>query len=313
MAAYGLWGLFPLYWPLVEPAGAVEILSHRVVWSLVFLAAALSVTRRWKGVRRVASAPGALVRLSVAATVIAVNWGVYIWGVNSGHVVETSLGYFVNPLVTVLLGVVILHEPLRRLQRAAVGLGALAVLVLSVEHGRPPWIALVLALSFGTYGFLKKRVNAGAAETLSIETAVLFVPALGYLVVLGAAGDATFGTGPATRSVLLAGAGVVTAVPLLCFGAAATRVPLTTLGLLQYLTPVMQFLLGVFVRHEPLPAGRLAGFALVWLALVVLTADLLRTNRASARASRLSVVNRAEMVASDRGGHRRRVLEISEQ
>jgi chloramphenicol-sensitive protein RarD len=275
VAAYGLWGLFPLYWPLLEPAGAVEILGHRVVWSLAFLLGVLTVSRRWTALRALRRQPGALLRLTVAAVVIAVNWGLYIWGVNSGHVVETSLGYFINPLVTVLLGVLLLRERLRRAQWAAVILGVTAVLVLAVEYGRPPWIALTLAFSFATYGFLKKSVNAGAAETLFIETAVLAVPALAFLVALGVAGNGTFGRG-AGHSVLLAGAGVVTAIPLMCFGAAATRLPLTVIGLLQYLTPTMQFLLGVGLRHEPMPAARLVGFCLVWCALAVLTADLLR-------------------------------------
>lgn len=279
IAAYGLWGLFPLFWPLISSAGAVEILSHRVVWSLVLLVGVLTATRRWSAVRAIVADRSSLLRLTAAAVVVAGNWGVYIWGVNSHHVVETSLGYFVNPLVTVLLGVLVLHEPLRPLQWSAVGLGTSAVVVLSVESGRPPWIALALAGSFGTYGFLKKRVNGGAAETLTVEAAVLFLPALGYLWWLRETGAGTFGTGSVSHSLLLASTGVVTAVPLMCFGAAATRVPLTTLGLLQYLTPTMQFLLGVLVRHEPMSAPRLAGFGLVWAALVVLTLDLLHANR----------------------------------
>lgn len=283
IAAYGLWGLFPLFWPLLSPAGAVEILSHRTVWSLVLLVVVLTATRRWAGVELLARDPAAVLRLAAAAAFIAVNWGVYIWGVNNHHVVETSLGYFVNPLVTVLLGVLVLGEPMRPLQWAAVALGTLAVVVLSVEYGRPPWIALVLAFSFGTYGFLKKRVNAGAAETLTVETAVLFLPTLGYLIWLQAGGHGTFGVGSVSHSLLLASAGVVTAVPLMCFGAAATRVPLTTLGLLQYLTPTMQFLLGVLVNHEPMPAPRLAGFGLVWAALLVLTVDLVAVNRRESR------------------------------
>lgn len=278
VAAYGLWGLFPLYWPLLEPAGAVEILAHRVVWSLVLLVVVLTVVRGWPALVALARQPGALLRLMVAALFIAVNWGLYIWGVNSGHVVETSLGYFINPLVTVLLGVVLLRERLRRPQWAAVALGAAAVAVLSVEYGRPPWLALALAGSFATYGFLKKRVNSGAVVTLSVETAVLVLPALGYLIWLGAGRGGTFGQGGG-HSALLAGAGVVTAIPLMCFGAAATRLPLTGIGLLQYMTPVMQFLLGVLLRHETMPPGRLAGFALVWCALAVLTVDLVRGRR----------------------------------
>jgi chloramphenicol-sensitive protein RarD len=285
VAAYGLWGLFPLYWPLLEPAGAVEILGHRVLWSLIFLLGVVTVRHCWPSLRALSRQPRAVSLLTLAAIVIAVNWGIYIWGVNSGHVLDTSLGYFINPLVTVLLGVVLLAEPLRRLQWMAVGFGTLAVLVLGVEYGRPPWIALALAFTFATYGFLKKKVNAGAVETQSIETAVIVLPAAGYLVALAATGRGSFGTWSIGHSLLLMGAGVVTAVPLLCFGAAATRVPLTTLGLLQYLTPSMQFLLGAFLRHEPLPAGRLAGFALVWCALGLLTVDLIRHTRGSGEGS----------------------------
>ena len=275
MSAYVLWGLFPLYWPLLEPAGAVEILGHRVIWSLLFLAGLLAVVHRWPALRALGRQPGAVLRLAVAAVVIAVNWGLYIWAVNSGQVVETSLGYFINPLVTVLLGVALLGERLRRLQWWAVSLGAIAVLVLAVEYGRPPWIALALAVTFATYGFLKKRVNAGAVETLSVETAVLLVPAIGYVVALEASGGGAFDRSVG-HSVLLATTGLVTAIPLICFGAAATRLPLSDIGLLQYLAPVLQFLVGVLVRHEPMPPGRLAGFALVWCALAVLTVDVLR-------------------------------------
>jgi chloramphenicol-sensitive protein RarD len=181
VAAYLLWGLFPLYWPLLKPAGAVEILAHRIVWSLVVVVGVLAVLRSWGWVRPLLSAPATLARMSVAAAVIAVNWAVYIWGVNHDRVVETSLGYFINPLVTVLIGVLLLHERLRRLQWVAVGLGTIAVLVLTVDYGRPPWIALTLAFSFATYGLLKKQVGAtvGAVQSLTVETAVLFLPALG--------------------------------------------------------------------------------------------------------------------------------------
>lgn len=288
VAAYGLWGLFPLYWPLLEPAGAVEILGHRVVWSLILLLVVLSVRRLWPAVRRLCRQPGALIRLTAAGVIIGGNWYLYIWGVNSGHVVDTSLGYFINPLVTVMLGVVLLRERLRRLQWAAVALGATAVLALGIEYGRPPWIALALAFSFATYGYLKKTVNAGAAETLFLETAVLLLPALVFLGALGLSGHGAFGSSTG-HSLLLASAGVATAIPLMCFGAAATRVPLSVLGLLQYLAPVLQFLVGVLLRHEPMPPGRLAGFALVWCALLLLSADLLRSSRpglGSARAQR---------------------------
>jgi chloramphenicol-sensitive protein RarD len=277
--AYLLWGLFPVFWPLLEPAGPVEVLAHRVVWSLVFVAILLGFRRRWSWVRELGWRRLGL--LSIAATVVSVNWGLYIWGVSNGHVVETSLGYFINPLVTVLLGVAVLGERLRRAQWAALGLGALAVVVLAVDYGRPPWLALTLAASFATYGLIKKQVRMPAMESLGIETAVLVLPALAYLGWLTLAGDATLtGHGPG-HALLMAAAGPITAVPLLLFGAATRRLPLSTVGLLQYLAPVLQFAFGVLLFHEPMPAARLAGFALVWLALVVFTVESVRHSRRS--------------------------------
>ncbi|MEU1540838.1 EamA family transporter RarD [Actinacidiphila glaucinigra] len=278
-AAYGLWGLFPLYWPLLEPSGAGEILAHRMVWSLAVVSVVLLVMRRWAWVPELLRQPRRLGLLAVAAAVISVNWGLYIWGVNSGHVVETSLGYFINPLVIIALGVLVLHERLRPAQWAAVGVGAAAVLVLTLGYGRLPWIALTLACSFATYGFIKKKVGMGGLESLAAETAIQFLPALGYLVFLGTRGETTFASHGAGHASLLAACGVVTAVPLVCFGAAAIRIPLSMLGLLQYLAPVFQFGLGLLWFHEEMPAERWAGFALVWLALALLTWDALRAAR----------------------------------
>ncbi len=275
--AYFLWGLFPVYWPLLEPAGAVEVLAHRVVWSLLFVGVVLAIQRQWAWIRTLGRRRLAL--LTVAAVVIAVNWGTYIYGVTNEHVVETSLGYFINPLVTVLLGVLVLGERLRRVQWAALGIASTAVIVLTADYGRPPWIALILAFSFGTYGLIKKSVGIGAVQSLTVETAVLFVPALAYLGWLMAAGEATFGEISAGHALLLAGTGPVTAIPLLLFGAAARRLPLTVLGLLQYLAPVLQFLFGVLVFHEPMPPARLVGFSLVWTALVILTVESVRHQR----------------------------------
>ncbi|MFF1273649.1 EamA family transporter RarD [Streptomyces marokkonensis] len=282
-AAYGMWGLVPLFWPLLKPAGAVEILAHRMVWSLVFVAAALLVIRRWAWLGELLRQPRRLALVTVAASVITVNWGVYIWSVNSGHVVEASLGYFINPLVTIAMGVLLLKERLRPAQWAAVGVGAAAVLVLTVGYGQPPWISLCLAFSFATYGLVKKKVNLGGVESLAAETAIQFLPALGFLLWLGARGDSTFAAEGAGHALLLAATGLVTALPLVCFGAAAIRVPLSTLGLLQYLAPVFQFLLGVVYFKEAMPPERWAGFALVWLALTLLTWDALRSARRTAR------------------------------
>jgi chloramphenicol-sensitive protein RarD len=275
--AYFLWGLFPVYWPLLEPASAVEVLAHRVVWSLLFVGVVLAIQRQWAWIRTLGRRRLAL--LTVAAVVIAVNWGTYIYGVTNEHVVETSLGYFINPLVTVLLGVLVLGERLRRVQWAALGIASTAVIVLTADYGRPPWIALILAFSFGTYGLIKKSVGIGAVQSLTVETAVLFVPALAYLGWLMAAGESTLGQVSAGHALLLAGTGPVTAIPLLLFGAAARRLPLTVLGLLQYLAPVLQFLFGVLLFHEPMPPARLVGFALVWTALVILTVESVRHRR----------------------------------
>ncbi|MGW2346054.1 EamA family transporter RarD [Streptomyces sp. NPDC001661] len=278
-AAYGMWGLVPLFWPLLKPAGSAEILAHRMVWSLAFVGIGLLFVRRWGWAKELLRQPKRLGLVTVAAAVITVNWGVYIWSVNSGHVVEASLGYFINPLVSIALGVLLLKERLRPAQWAAVGTGLAAVLVLAVGYGQPPWISLVLAFSFGTYGLVKKKVNLSGLESLAAETAVQFLPALAYLLWLGAQGRSTFGTEGVGHGVLLASAGLITAIPLVCFGAAAIRVPLSTLGLLQYLAPVFQFLLGIWYFHEAMPPERWAGFALVWLALILLTWDALRTAR----------------------------------
>jgi chloramphenicol-sensitive protein RarD len=277
VAAYLLWGMFPLYWPLLQPATPPEILAHRIVWSLLVVVGLLAVRRNWGWLRGLGRRRLGL--LTLAAVVISVNWATYIHGVNSDHVVETSLGYFINPLVTVLLGVVVLRETLRPVQWGAIGLAALAVVVLTVDYGRPPWIALVLAVSFAAYGLLKKKAGVGALEALTVETAVLVLPALAFIGVLSARGAAAFGASGTGHAALIAGSGVVTAVPLLCFGAAANRVPLSTLGLLQYLAPVLQFLIGVLVFREQMPASRWVGFVLVWTALVVLSADGLRSVR----------------------------------
>jgi chloramphenicol-sensitive protein RarD len=291
VACYLLWGLFPLYWPLLEPAGAIEILAHRIVWSLLVVVTVLAITRSWAWIRPLLADRATLARMTLAAVLIAVNWATYIWGVNNEHVVETSLGYFINPVVTVLIGVLVLHERLRPVQWVAIGLGTVAVVVLAVDYGRPPWIALILAFSFGTYGLLKKQVGVtvGAVQSLTVETAVLFVPALTYLVVLDAHGDGQLGHSGLGHGLLLASAGIATAVPLLFFASAARRIPLSTLGLLQYLAPVLQFLTGVLLYDEPMPPSRLVGFVLVWAALAVLTFDGIRQGHRTRRDARAQV------------------------
>src|SRR4051812_14363307 len=283
LTAYALWGLFPLYFPLLEPAGGLEIVAHRVLWSLLFIGILLTVVRRWSQVRALATDRRRLLVLAGAGLLIAVNWLVFVYGVNSGHVVETSLGYFINPLVSVLLGVVVFSERLRRLQWAAGGIATLAVTVLTVDFGRPPWVALSLAASFGLYGVMKKLVRVEAAPGLFVETALVAVPAAVVLGLLHADGSGTFTSAGAGHALLLASSGIATAVPLLLFAAAARRIPLSTVGLLQYLTPLMQLAIGVFVYDEEMPPARLAGFVIVWIALAVFTVDSLRHARTASR------------------------------
>jgi chloramphenicol-sensitive protein RarD len=282
-AAYAMWGLFPLYWPLLRPAGAVEILAHRVFWSMVVMLLLVTLLGRVRHLGAVLARRRTSGILVLAAVVIAVNWGTYIWGVNNGHVVETSLGYFINPLVTVLMGVVILEERLRRLQWVALGIAAVAVVGLTVEYGRPPWVALVLAFSFGSYGLAKKKANVGAVESLTVETLVLAPVAAAYIMWLVLQGTSTFGTEGAGHAGLLVATGVVTAVPLICFGAAATRVSMTTIGLLQYLAPTIQFALGVLLFHEAMPPMRWVGFGLVWIALILFTYEAVTHRRRQLR------------------------------
>lgn len=277
--AYTLWGFFPLYFPLLEPAGAIEILSHRVVWSLLLVALLLTVMHGWRRVRAIVRAPSRLLPLAAAACFIAVNWGVYIYGVNSDHVVEVSLGYFINPLVTILMGVLLLRERLRPLQWLALAIAFAAVVELAFDYGRPPYISLCLAFSFGTYGLIKKKIAVGALEGLSIETLVLAPAALAYLCYLDATGAGSFGHRGIGNALLLACAGVLTAVPLLLFAGAANRVTLTVLGLLQYITPTLQFLIGVLLFDEAMTSARWAGFILVWFALTIITTEAIVNHR----------------------------------
>jgi chloramphenicol-sensitive protein RarD len=277
--AYLLWGVFPLYFPLLKPAGAVEILAQRIVWSLVAVVAVLAISRSFGSFRAVLRERRKLLLLGVAAVLIAVNWGTFIYAVNSDHVIESSLGYFITPLVSAAFGVLIFREQLRSRQAIALGIGALAVVVLAVDYGRLPWISLVLAASFGSYGLVKKIVNVGAAESLAAETLILLAPAIACVIVLQASGSGTFTHEAPGHPLLLMASGIVTALPLLLFSASVTRVPLTVLAMLQYLAPVLQFLVGLVVVGEAMPPSRWIGFGLVWLALAVLTGDLLHATR----------------------------------
>jgi chloramphenicol-sensitive protein RarD len=283
VAAYVMWGTFPLYWPLLEPAGAIEILAHRVLWSMVTMGVILMLLRRTAQLRALLADRRVFLLLAFAAAVISVNWATYIWGVNNERVVETSLGYFINPLVTVLMGVFILGERLRPLQWTAMGVAGVAVVVLAVDYGRPPWVALVLAFSFGCYGLAKKTANVPAVESLTLETALIAPFALAYVGWLTWQGQAEFGAHGAGHALLLMTTGIVTAIPLICFGAAAIRVSMVSLGMLQYLAPTLQFALGVFWFHEDMPASRWVGFGLVWLALAVFTVEAVNHRRRQLR------------------------------
>ncbi len=283
IAAYTMWGAFPLYWPLLEPAGAPEILAHRVLWSCLVMGVLVIVLRRRAAFAAILRDRRKVLLLSAAAAVITLNWLTFIWAVNNDRVVEASLGYFINPLVSVLMGIVVLGERLRREQWLAVGVAAVAVGVLTVDYGRLPWVALLLACSFGTYGLAKKLAGVGAVESLSFETLLIAPVAAAYLAWLEAQGSLAFGAHGVGHALLLASTGVVTAVPLICFGAAATRIPLVTLGLLQYLAPVFQFAIGVLWFAEPMPLGRWVGFFLVWLALALFTLEAWRHRRRQLR------------------------------
>ncbi|SDK67966.1 EamA family transporter RarD [Arthrobacter sp. ok362] len=281
IGAYGLWGLLPLYFFVLAPAGAVEIVANRVVWSLLFCTLLITVTRSWRVLGAAFRNRTVIGPLSIAAVLIAVNWLTYTYGVTTGQAVEASLGYFINPLVSVLLGVFVLKEKLRPLQWAAVGIGFVAVGVLTVSYGKLPWIALTLALSFGLYGFVKKHVGprADAITSLTVETIVLAPVAAATMIFLAVSGAASLASNGAGHFWLLVASGVITAVPLLFFGASARRLPMTTIGLLQYFAPVLQFIVALVVFKETMTPDRWVGFGVVWLALLVLTVDMLHTAR----------------------------------
>lgn len=272
-AAYGLWGVFPAFFTLLAPAGAPEILAHRVVWTLALLVLVLAAIGRLGDLRAIGRRTWGL--LVCASALISTNWLVYIWAVNSGDVVDAALGYFITPLVNVVLGVVFFAERLNRVQMLALALATVAVVLLSTGLGGPPMIAIGVALSFGLYGAVKKMIPTDPRVSVAVETALAAPFALAYLVFIQFSGDADFVNHGPVHTALMVLCGPVTAIPLLCFAAAAQRLPLVTLGLLQYLTPSMQLTWGILVNHEPMPPARWAGFALIWIALAIFSADAL--------------------------------------
>jgi chloramphenicol-sensitive protein RarD len=267
--AYIMWGLFPIYFKALQGIAPLEILSHRMVWALAFLLVVLVSRRQWSWIGRVLRRPKVLAGFAASAMLLSINWYIYIWAVNNGHVVDASLGYFMTPLVNVLLGFLLLHERLRPAQWAAVALAAVGVAWLTWQGGHPPWIGLTLAFTFGGYGLLRKTAALGALEGLSLETFLLFPLAFGYLAILALNGQNAFVQASMPSKWLLAAAGPITAVPLLLFATGARRIPMSTLGLLQYIAPSLQLLLGVWLYNEPFGAERLSGFAVIWSALAV--------------------------------------------
>lgn len=279
VSAYLLWGVLPGFFLALAPAGAFEVVASRILWSLVFCVVLLTVTKSWATFRAAARTPRTLAAFALAGVLIYVNWQLYVLATLSGRIVEGALGYFINPLVTILLGVFFLRERLRVAQWVAVGVSVIAVLVLTVNFGKPPWLSLALAFSFGFYGLVKNRMgrNVDAITGLTLETAWLVPVATVILILVATVGPGlTFGTQGVGHALLLASTGVVTVVPLLMFAGAARRVPLVMIGLTQYLAPILQFLFGVIVMGEPMPAARWAGFGLVWISLIIITVDGLR-------------------------------------
>lgn len=269
ISAYVMWGFFPVYWKLLKHIPALQLLGHRIGWSFILLVVVLIVTRRWADFRRAIASPRIQRSYLVAAILIGVNWFTYVWAVNAGFIVETSLGYFINPLVSVLLGVVILKEQIRPWQWVAIGIAAVGVLYLTISYGSLPWIALTLAFSFGFYGLAKKTAPLNAIQGLALETGILFLPSVGWLAFSDLTGDGAFLHTGWTSDLLMIGAGIVTAIPLLMFASAAKMIPLSMVGILQYIAPTIQLIIGVVVFNESFTSTRVIGFSIVWLALVI--------------------------------------------
>lgn len=271
--AYLLWGMIPIYFKLIQTTPALQILGHRIVWSFVLLIGILTLRHEWRNFRLAAFHKKTLLVYTAAALLLAVNWGTYVWAVNAGYIVESSLGYFINPLVNVLLGVVFLRERLRPIQWAPIGLAALGVAYMTISYGQLPWIALVLAFSFGLYGLVKKVASLNSLHGLTLETAILFIPALLFLLFAEQQGNGSMGHTTLLINLLLMGTAIVTVLPLLLFGAAVRSIPLSLIGLLQYVAPTCQFLIGVLIYHEPFTHERLIGFSMIWTALIFLWAE----------------------------------------
>lgn len=280
VSAYSIWGLFPLYWPLLKPSGSIEIVANRSVWTLLVCMIALAVSHQLQATIALMRNLVVTLKLALTSLLISINWLVYIWGVNHGHVVECALGYYINPLIIIAFGVLLLKERMRKLQWLSVGIAVVGVIVLTIDYGRPPWIALALALSWGSYGVIKKQLAIPALQGLTIETLLSLPFYGGYLLLLVKHGNSHFGHGLGL-TLLLIGAGVVTAIPLLLFNGSGNRLPFTIIGLLQYITPTLQFLIGVVVRHEKMSTASWVGFFIIWGALITLGIDLVKSSAPS--------------------------------
>ena len=283
--SYTLWGLFPLYWPLLKPATPLEMVSHRAVWSLVICVIALAIGHQLKSTFALMLSPRVFWKFTLAAGFISVNWLTYIWAVNNEQIVEASLGYYMQPILLVVMGILAFKEEMRRIQWVAFIVATIGVIILTLDYGRPPWISFALAISWSSYSFVKKKINLGSLQGLAIETLISSFFYGAYLIWIGQRGEGQFGHGVGLTALLI-GAGVVTAVPLLLFNGATTRIPFTMIGLLQYLTPTIQFMIAVFLRHEPMSDGRWIGFVFIWVALITLGYDLIKSG--STRDNRLA-------------------------
>ena len=280
IGSYLIWGLFPLYWPLLKPANSIEIVSHRAVWTFVLCIILLVAMGKLRSTFSLLKSRRVALRLAISTVLVSVNWLVYIWGVNHGHVVECALGYYINPLIIIAFGVILLKEKMRKLQWVSVGIATVGVIVLTVDYGRPPWIAIALAASWGSYGLVKKQLGLAALDGLAIETTLSLIPYGGYLLWMGNKGTGQFGHHLGLTALLMF-AGVATAVPLLMFNSSTNTLKFTIIGLLQYITPSVQFLIGVLVRHEAMTTGRWVGFLVVWVALITLGYDLVKSGSSS--------------------------------
>jgi len=271
--AYFIWGLLPIYWKTIHLIRALEIIGHRIMWSFIFLAILLFFRKDWMAIRNAVQEKEILLPLIGAAGLLLINWLTYVWGVNAGFIVETSLGYFINPLINVVFGVFFFKERLRVFQWTAVVFAALGVFYLTISYGQLPWIALTLAFSFGLYGLLKKKARLGSTHGLTLETGILFLPAVGYLIWLTASNQGAFFQSNPVTIILLVLTGLATAIPLLLFANAAQNIDLSVLGLLQYIAPTMQFIIGVLIYGEPFDSNRLIGFSIIWVGLLIFSTE----------------------------------------